>query len=62
MKPKCIKCKDKGHMTIMVWTGAYMFKPCDCEVAKEKARVAEEKLKKMYDQVMEKLNKQLVKA
>lgn len=62
MKPKCIKCKDRGHMKVMVWTGAFMFRPCDCDAAKENVRVAQEKLNKMYQQVVEKLNKQLVKA
>lgn len=35
----------------MVWTGAFMFKPCDCEIAKENERQSMAKLKKLHEEV-----------
>lgn len=53
----CLKCNDKGRIALMVWSGAYMFKQCDCEIAKENESIAIEKLQNMHQRVLENLKK-----
>lgn len=51
----CEKCNDTGRITFMVWSGAFMFKPCDCNVAKENEQQALEKGRKLRAEILEKL-------
>lgn len=53
----CSKCNDKGRTAVMVWSGAYMFKSCDCDIAKENERQALEKARKFRKQLLENLKK-----
>lgn len=51
----CEKCGGKGHYGVMVWSGAYMLKPCDCDISKQKNEKAMERLQKLHREILQKL-------
>ena len=51
----CKKCGGKGHYGVMVWSGAYMFKPCDCGIAKQKEEQALKRLRKLHLEMQERI-------
>lgn len=56
----CDKCNNTGRLSFMVWSGAYMFQPCGCEVSKENEKKSLERLNQMHQEIMNNLESMTV--
>lgn len=51
----CGKCEGRGRIYVELWSGSYLFKPCDCDVAKQNAENVMIKLNKLQLELQQKL-------